>query len=128
MGQVYLPQLAEAYALAWHAGAAAELEARKSISTALETVSKTWSSNRTHIYNHVLTPEFSKIVAESVNESDVSPAERAGARGRVAGVGSRAKTVIDRVFVLYLWDRCRREFGGRRRQGQFNDRNIRNQP
>ena len=46
------------------------------ISAALDTVSKTWSANRTKLYDHVLTPEFSKIVAESVKDADLTAAER----------------------------------------------------
>ncbi len=76
LGQSYLPQLGKAYAAAWQEGAQ-QLEAGQSITSALDTVSKTWSSNRTQLYDHVFTPEFSRIVAESVKDSDVTPAERA---------------------------------------------------
>jgi hypothetical protein len=76
LGQVYLPQLGTAYAKAWEEGAK-QLEAGQSVTAALDMVSKTWSSNRTQLYDHVFTPEFSRIVAESVKDSDVTPAERA---------------------------------------------------
>ena len=76
LGKAYLPQLGMAYAAAWEEGAK-QLEAGKSITAALDAVSKTWSSNRTQLYDHVFTPEFSRIVAESVKDADVTPAERA---------------------------------------------------
>ena len=75
-GKAYLPQLGKAYAAAWEEGAK-QLEAGQSITAALEAVSKTWSANRTQLYDHVFTPEFSRIVAESVKDADVTPAERA---------------------------------------------------
>lgn len=76
LGKAYLPQLGKAYAEAWDEGAK-ELDAGKSITAALDAVSKKWSSNRTDLYDHVFTPEFSRIVAQSVKDSDVTPAERA---------------------------------------------------
>jgi hypothetical protein len=76
LGKAYLPQLGSAYARAWDEGAK-QLDAGKSIADALDAVSKTWSSSRTQLYDHVFTPEFSKIVAESVKDADVTPAERA---------------------------------------------------
>jgi hypothetical protein len=76
LGKSYLPQLGMAYARAWDEGAK-QLDAGKSIADALDAVSKTWSSSRTQLYDHVFTPEFSRIVAESVKDSDVTPAERA---------------------------------------------------
>jgi hypothetical protein len=76
LGKVYLPQLGKAYATAWDEGAK-QLEVGQSIAAALDTVSKTWSANRTQLYDQVFTPEFSRIVAESVKDSDVTPPERA---------------------------------------------------
>ena len=91
LGKVFLPELGKAYAAAWEAGAQ-QLEAGQSITAALDTVSKTWSSNRTQLYDHVFTPEFSRIVAESVKDSDVTPAERAALaaawRGLSLGLGN----------------------------------------
>ena len=75
IGRAYLPQLGKSYAAAWEEGAK-QLDAGGGISAALDTVSKTWSANRTKLYDHVLTPEFSKIVAESVNDADLTAAER----------------------------------------------------
>ena len=73
--RAYLPQLGQAYAAAWEEGAK-QLEAGRDISAAIDAVAKSWSANRTQLYDHVLTPEFSKIVVESVKDSDVTPAER----------------------------------------------------
>ena len=75
IGKAYLPQLGKAYAAAWEEGAK-QLESGGGISTALDAVSKTWSANRTKLYDQMLTPEFSKIVAESVKDADLTPAER----------------------------------------------------
>jgi hypothetical protein len=76
LGKAYLPQLGKSYAQAWDEGAK-QLDAGKSIAEALDAVSKKWSSSRTQLYDHVFTPEFSRIVAESVKDADVTPAERA---------------------------------------------------
>lgn len=76
IGKAYLPQLGKAYAEAWDEGAKV-LDTGKSVADALDAVSKKWSSSRTQLYDHVFTPEFSRIVAESVKDSDVTPAERA---------------------------------------------------
>jgi hypothetical protein len=75
IGKAYLPQLGKVYAAAWEEGAK-QLEAGEGISAALDAVSKTWSANRTKLYDQMLTPEFSKIVAESVKDADLTPAER----------------------------------------------------
>jgi hypothetical protein len=90
LGKAYLPQLGLAYAAAWEDGAK-QLEAGKDISAAIDAVAKSWSANRTQLYDHLLTPEFSKIVVESVKDSDVTPAERsamvAAWRGLAVGMG-----------------------------------------
>jgi hypothetical protein len=75
LGKTYLPKLGKAYAAAWEDGAK-QLEAGGDISAAIDAVAKSWSSNRTKLYDNVLTPELSKIVVESVKDSDVTPAER----------------------------------------------------
>ncbi len=76
MGKAYIPELAAAYAAAWDEGVKA-LEAGQSVSAAVETVAKAWTTNRTALYDKTLTPAFSKIVAQSVKDSDVTSAERA---------------------------------------------------
>jgi hypothetical protein len=90
IGKAYLPQLGKAYAAAWEEGAK-QLETGGGISAALDAVSKTWSANRTRLYDQMLTPEFSKIVAESVKDADLTPVERsamaAAWRGLSSGLG-----------------------------------------
>lgn len=90
LGKAYLPQLGKAYAAAWEEGAK-QLEAGKGIAAALDVVSSTWSSKRSQLYDHVFTPEFSRIVAESVKDADVTPQERAALaaawRGLSLGLG-----------------------------------------
>jgi hypothetical protein len=76
LGKAYLPQLGKVYAEAWDEGAK-ELDAGKSIVDALGAVSQKWTSSRTQLFDHVFTPEFSRIVPESVKDTDVTPAERA---------------------------------------------------
>jgi hypothetical protein len=75
LGKDYLPRLGKVYAAAWEEGAK-QLEAGSSISSALDGVSKSWSSNRTQLFDHVITPEFARIVAESVKDADVTAEER----------------------------------------------------
>jgi hypothetical protein len=90
VGKTYLPQLGLAYAAAWEEGAK-QLEAGEGMSAALDTVARSWSSNRTQLYDRVLTPEFSKIVAESTKDTDLTPAERSAMasawRGVAQGLG-----------------------------------------
>jgi hypothetical protein len=90
LGKAYLPQLGKAYAAAWEEGAK-KLEAGAGVSVALDAVAKNWSSNRTALYDHLLTSEFSKIVTESVKDADVTSAERsalaAAWRGLAQGLG-----------------------------------------
>ena len=90
IGKAYLPRLGKAYAAAWEEGAK-QLEAGGGISAALDAVSKTWSANRTKLYDQMLTPEFAKIVAESVKDADLTPSERsamaAAWRGLSSGLG-----------------------------------------
>jgi len=76
LGKAYLPQLGKAYAAAWEEGAK-QLDAGQGVAAALDAVSKTWLSNRSQLYDHLVTPEFSKIIAESVKDADVTPQERA---------------------------------------------------
>jgi hypothetical protein len=75
IGRAYLPRLGKSYAGAWEEGAK-QLEAGAGISASLDAVSKAWSANRTKLYDQILTPEFSRIVAESVKDTDLTPAER----------------------------------------------------
>jgi len=75
LGKDYLPRLANVYAAAWEEGAK-QLEAGSAISSAFDAVSKSWASSRTQLFDHVITPEFAKIVAESVKDTDVTAEER----------------------------------------------------
>ncbi len=90
LGKAYLPQLGKAYATAWAEGAN-QLDAGKGITAALDAVSKTWSTNRTQLYDQMFTHEFTRIVAESVKDADVTPEERAAMaaawRGLSLGLG-----------------------------------------
>src|SRR5260370_401306 len=70
LGKAYLPQLGKAYAAAWEEGAK-QLDAGQGVAAALDAVSKTWLSNRSQLYDRVVTPEFSKIIAEHVKDTDV---------------------------------------------------------
>lgn len=76
LGRAYLPQLAQAYARAWNGGANA-LDSGQPISAALDSVGKNWTSSRTALFDKVVAPELSKIVPESVSDSDITPQERA---------------------------------------------------
>ena len=64
------------------------------MAAALDAVSKSWSANRAQLYDHVLTPEFSRIVAESIKDADVTPVQRAALaaawRGLSRGLGREA--------------------------------------
>jgi hypothetical protein len=75
LGRAYLPQLADAYAQAWNQGAIA-LDSGQPLSAALDLVAKNWTSGRTALYDKLVAPEFAKIVAESIKDSDVTPQER----------------------------------------------------
>ena len=90
LGRAYLPQLGKAYAAAWEEGAK-QLEAGGGIAASLDAVSQTWLSNRTQLYDRVLTPEFAKILPESVEDAEVTPQERsamaAAWRGLSLGLG-----------------------------------------
>jgi hypothetical protein len=76
LGSHYHIQLRKAYAAAWEDGAKA-LDAGIGVSTALDTVAKSWTTRRTDLFDKLVTPEFSKILPESVKDADVSAAERA---------------------------------------------------
>jgi hypothetical protein len=75
VGKAYEPQLAKTYAAAWNAGAD-KLDAGFGPAEALDVVAKTWASGRTAIFDANITPELAKIVPESIDDADVTPAER----------------------------------------------------
>ena len=76
LGGAYIAQLGKAYASAWNKGANA-LDAGESISSAIETVAKSWSANRADLYDRFITPQFAKILPEGIRDEDVTPSERA---------------------------------------------------
>jgi hypothetical protein len=75
LGRVYLTQLGKAYAGAWEDGATL-LDSGQGLSTALETVRKSWESNRAQLFEQVATPEFGKLIPESSKDSDILPQAR----------------------------------------------------
>src|SRR5262249_27491449 len=76
IGQKYVPGLGKDYAEGWEDGAKI-LDAGQPIGTALDTVAKSWEANRTGHFRAMITPEFSKVVAEQKPEKDVTPEDRA---------------------------------------------------
>ncbi len=76
LGEVYLPQLGKAYAAAWEEGAR-QLDAGKDVSEALDTVAKEWSINRIHLYDRLVTPQFSLVVPEGADDAKLGPGDRA---------------------------------------------------
>jgi hypothetical protein len=90
LGRSYHAQLGRAYATAWEDGAKA-LEVGEGVSTALDTVTKKWGASRTDLFDKLITPEFAKILPESVKDADVTATERAAMaaawRGFALGLG-----------------------------------------
>jgi hypothetical protein len=76
VGRAYLPRLGETYAQAWNQGAIA-LDSGQPISAALDLVAKNWATDRSALFDKLLAPELTKIVPESIKDSDVTPFERA---------------------------------------------------
>jgi hypothetical protein len=76
LGKSYLAQLGKSYARAWEDGAIL-LDSGQGLSTTLEAVSKSWTSNRTQLFDQVVTPEFGKLLPESTGDPDVPPQARA---------------------------------------------------
>ena len=63
----------------------------KGVAAALDVVSAAWSSSRVQLYDRMLTPEFSRIVSESVKDADVTQKERrngGGLGGLSLGLGN----------------------------------------
>jgi hypothetical protein len=89
LGKRYVPELGQAYAEAWNEGAKA-LDAGRPVAEALQTVSKVWDAGRVRLFNRLVTPEFSKVVAESKSAPEMSDADRAALarawRGFAAGL------------------------------------------
>ena len=76
IGQAYIAALGKTYASAWDEGAMG-LDTGQNVSTALEAVAKAWSTNRTQLFDQMVTPEFGKLIPETAKDADVTPQERA---------------------------------------------------
>jgi hypothetical protein len=75
-GRAYVAELGKAYAGAWDEGAKS-LDAGQVLSTALKAVAQTWRTNRTQLFDRIVTPELGKLVPETTNDADVTIQERA---------------------------------------------------
>ena len=75
IGKAYLPQLGKAVRRGVGRRSEAARVRRRHFDRSRRGV-ETWSANRTKLFDQMLTPEFSKIVAESVNDADLTAAER----------------------------------------------------
>jgi hypothetical protein len=76
LGRGYLSGLGIAYAGAWEDGATL-LDSGQGLSTALDTIKKSWAANRAQLFDHVVTPEFAKLIPEATKDADVPPQTRA---------------------------------------------------
>ncbi len=76
IGQAYIAALGKTYASAWDDGAQG-LDTGQNVSNALDAVAKAWSTNRTQLFDQMITPEFGKLIPETTNDADVTPQERA---------------------------------------------------
>ncbi len=76
IGRTYLTALGKTYASAWDEGAKG-LDSGQNLSTVLSAVAKTWSTNRTQLFDQMVTPEFGKLIPETKKDTDVTPQERA---------------------------------------------------
>jgi hypothetical protein len=75
LGQNYLPELGRIYGKAWVEGAK-NLESGQSVPAALRTVRTLWDAGRVQLFDRMITPEFSRIVAENRAPSQYTFAER----------------------------------------------------
>ena len=91
LGRAYLPELGKAYATAWNEGAKA-LESGQPVAAAIKTVGQSWDSGRGQLFDRLITPELTKIVADGQPESEVTAAARQALvrawRGFASGLGS----------------------------------------
>jgi hypothetical protein len=76
IGQSYITALGKSYASAWDEGAKG-LDTGQDLSAALDAVAKAWSTNRTQLFDQMVTPEFGKLIPEMTKDADVTPQERA---------------------------------------------------
>jgi hypothetical protein len=76
IGQAYIAALGKTYASAWDEGAKG-LDTGQNLSTSLDAVAKAWSTNRTQLFDQMVSPEFSKLIPETTKDADVTPQGRA---------------------------------------------------
>jgi hypothetical protein len=85
LGRAYVAKLGGAYAQGWDEGAT-QLEAGVAVSKALAAVGSTWTTARTALYDATITPQLAKILPESTDDDDVTPAERAALAAAFRGL------------------------------------------
>jgi hypothetical protein len=74
--KTYLPELSRVYAAAWNEGAKA-LESGQPVTAALKSVGQSWDSGQVQLFDRLVTPEFSKFVAENQPEAEAKPTDLA---------------------------------------------------
>ena len=75
-GKTYLPELSRAYAAAWNEGAKV-LESGQLVTAALKSVRQSWDSGQVQLFDRLVTPEFSKFVAENQPKAEAKPTDLA---------------------------------------------------
>ena len=76
LGKTYLPELSRVYAAAWNERAKA-LESGQLVTAALKSVGQSWDSGQVQLFDRLVTPEFSKFVAENQPEAEARPTDLA---------------------------------------------------
>ena len=76
LGKTYLPELNRVYAAAWNEGAKA-LESGQPVTAALKSVGQSWDSGQVQLFDRLVTPEFSKFVAENQPKAEAKPTDLA---------------------------------------------------
>ena len=76
LGKTYLPELSRVYATAWNEGAKA-LESGQPVTAALKSVGQSRDSGQVQLFDRLVTPEFSKFVAENQPEAEAKPTDLA---------------------------------------------------
>ena len=76
LGKTYLPALSRVYAAAWNEGAKA-LESGQPVTASLKSVGQSWDSGQVQLFDRLVTPEFSKFVAENQPEAEAKTTDLA---------------------------------------------------
>jgi len=76
LGKTYLPELSRVSAAAWNEGAKA-LESGQPVTAALKSVGQSRDSGQVQLFDRLVTPEFSKFVAENQPEAEAKPTDLA---------------------------------------------------